>query len=76
MNDSWEKLDSEAVEREVGNAYKVMYKIGKVFGTHGLDKIADNCETVRHQVESFKKFVPLVQVGPRGQHAMRMGICG
>ena len=33
MNDSWEKLNGETVEREVNNAYKVLYKNAKVRST-------------------------------------------
>lgn len=65
MDGSWEKLDGEMVEREVNNAYKVLYKQGKTFAMRALDKCAENCETVRTEVEEFKKFVPLVQVRPQ-----------
>ncbi|GLC56009.1 hypothetical protein PLESTB_001054700 [Pleodorina starrii] len=72
MHDSWEKLHGETVEREVTNAYKVLYKTGKVFGQRGMEKYADNCEAVRAEVEGFKKFVPLVQAlrnpGMRDRH--------
>ncbi|GLI62391.1 hypothetical protein VaNZ11_005010 [Volvox africanus] len=72
MHDSWEKLHGETVEREVNNAYKVLYKTGKVFGQRGMEKYADNCEVVRAEVEGFKKFVPLVQAlrnpGMRDRH--------
>ncbi|EFJ44217.1 dynein heavy chain 2, partial [Volvox carteri f. nagariensis] len=72
MHDSWEKLHGETVEREVNNAYKVLYKTGKVYAQRGMDKYAENCETVRAEVEAFKKFVPLVQAlrnpGMRDRH--------
>lgn len=64
MKDSWTKLDAEAVERDVTNAFKVMFKMGKVFNNRGLEQQAANCETIRREVEQFKKFVPLV-------HALR-----
>ena len=35
MNDSWEKLNGETVEREVNNAYKVLYKNAKVRDQQG-----------------------------------------
>ncbi|KAG1679690.1 hypothetical protein FOA52_006209 [Chlamydomonas sp. UWO 241] len=72
MDGSWEKLDGEAVERDVNNAFKVLYKQGKVFSTRGLDKCSENCEAIRTEVEDFKKFVPLVQAlrnpGMRDRH--------
>ncbi|KAG2485619.1 hypothetical protein HYH03_015682 [Edaphochlamys debaryana] len=73
MHDSWEKLHGETVEREVTNAYKVLYKTGKVFQQRGgLDKCSENCEKIREEVEGFKKFVPLVQAlrnpGMRDRH--------
>jgi dynein heavy chain len=40
----------------------VLYKTGKIFAQRGLDKCAENCENIRREVESFKVFVPLVQV--------------
>ncbi|KXZ54227.1 hypothetical protein GPECTOR_5g319 [Gonium pectorale] len=73
MHDSWEKLHGETVEREVTNAYKVLYKTGKVFQQRGgHEKCAENCDIIRAEVEAFKKFVPLVQAlrnpGMRDRH--------
>ncbi|KAJ9531689.1 hypothetical protein QJQ45_021839, partial [Haematococcus lacustris] len=72
MNDSWEKLDGEVVEREVVNAYKVMFKTGKVLSQRGLDKNSENCEVIRQEVEGFKPYVPLIQAlrnpGMRPRH--------
>lgn len=43
----------------------MLYKTAKVFGQRGqgYERCAENCEAMRHEVEAFKKFVPLVQVG-------------
>ncbi len=41
---------------------QVLYKVGKVMAQRGLEKMAENCESVRQEVEAFKVFVPLVQV--------------
>ncbi|GAX80571.1 hypothetical protein CEUSTIGMA_g8008.t1 [Chlamydomonas eustigma] len=72
MNDSWEKLNGEQVEREVNSAFKTLYKAAKVFASRGMDKIAENCESIRTEVEAFKTFVPLVQAlrnpGMRDRH--------
>lgn len=72
MNDSWEALNGEVVEREVAAAYKTLYKTAKVFTNRDLPKNAENCEAVRQEVEAFKKFVPLVQAlrnpGMRDRH--------
>ncbi len=44
--------------------WQVLYKTAKVFAQRGgLEKCAENCEVIREEVEGFKKFVPLVQVG-------------
>ena len=64
MNDSWTKLDAEAVEKSVTNAFKTMFKMGKVFGQRGMNMQVPICDTIREEVEAFKKFVPLV-------HALR-----
>ena len=40
---------------------QTLYKTGKAFNQRSLEKMAENCETVRAEVEAFKKFVPLVQ---------------
>eukprot|EP00798_Chlamydomonas_sp_ICE-L_P022533 gene22533-29660_t len=45
----------------VAAAYKTLWKCGKAFNLRALDKIAENCETTRSEVEGFKKFVPLIQ---------------
>lgn len=50
MHDSWEQLNGEVVEREVSNAYKVLYKTGKVLTQRGLEKNAENCEAIRGEV--------------------------
>lgn len=42
---------------------QTLYKAGKVLAQRGLEKCAENCEVIRSEVEGFKKFVPLVQVG-------------
>lgn len=76
MHDSWEKLHGETVEREVTNAYKVLFKTAKVFGQRGgLDKCAENCELIREEVEAFKKFVPLVQVRAGGRRFTMPFVC-
>jgi hypothetical protein len=48
---------------------QVLYKTAKVFNQRGqgFEKCAENCEAVRQEVEAFKKFVPLVQVGALGR---------
>lgn len=62
MSDSFDKLDGEAVEKDVTTAHKVLYKMGKVFATRRLDQMAANAESLRQEVEEFKTLVPLVQV--------------
>ena len=69
MNDSWTKLDAEQVERDVTNTFKTMFKMGKQFANRGLEAQSANCEVIRTEAETFKKFVPLV-------HALRNpGMC-
>ena len=63
VNDSWTKLDPEVVEREVSNCFKTMFKVGRTFaqkGGPGMHEYAHNAESIRQEVEAFKKYVPLV----------------
>lgn len=62
MFGDWEGIDGETVEREVNNAYKVLYKTSKAFAQKELIKYSENADEVRKEVETFKKYVPLVQV--------------
>lgn len=62
MHGKWDDLNGESVEREVTNAYKTLYKTSKVFAQRNLSKYSENADTVRQEVEDFKKFIPLVQV--------------
>jgi hypothetical protein len=41
---------------------QVMYKAGKLFTSRQMEACAANCESIRAEVDAFKKFVPLVQV--------------
>ncbi|WIA31960.1 hypothetical protein OEZ86_002815 [Tetradesmus obliquus] len=72
MSDPLESIDGEAVEKDVALAYKVLYKMGKVFTNRGLEQMAANADSLRQQVEEFKALVPLVQAlrnpGMRPRH--------
>lgn len=72
MKGKWQDLDGDVVEKEVNTAFKTMVKAGKIFNQRGLTKLVDNCEDVKHEIQSFKKFVPLVQAlrnaGMRDRH--------
>ena len=66
---SWQKewksepfatLNAEEVEKDVGTAYKVMFKMGKAFNMRNMPACAANCETVRNELEDFQKYLPLL----------------
>lgn len=72
LEDRFNTLDSEQVEKDVMNSYKTMFKMGKAFQLRNLDKCSDNCNKIRDEVEVFKKYTPLVSAlrapGMRERH--------
>eukprot|EP00803_Ostreobium_quekettii_P000129 evm.model.scf_11.8 EVM.evm.TU.scf_11.8 scf_11:53077-59131(+) len=72
MHGEWEKLNGEAVEKDVANAYKIMYKVGRAFAQKDLSICSQNADAIKREVEEFKKLVPLVQAlrsaGMRDRH--------
>ena len=60
MSDAFNTLDGEGMEKDVGNAFKVMFKMGKQFTLRDMPLCASNCESVRNELEDFKKYLPLV----------------
>ncbi|KAF8071068.1 Dnah1 [Scenedesmus sp. PABB004] len=77
MSGPLEALDGEAVERDVGAAFKTLFKMGKVFASRGLEQMAANADAVRAEVEEFRALVPLVQAlrnpGMRPRHWDQLG---
>lgn len=56
------KLDGEAVEKEVANNVRTMHKTGKAFAQRGLQAYATNCDTIKAEIEDFQTVVPLLVV--------------
>jgi dynein heavy chain len=46
MYNAFETLNAEEIERNVSNAWKTMFKMGKAFQLRDFNKCADNCEKV------------------------------
>ncbi|KAL0019092.1 hypothetical protein WJX77_000912 [Trebouxia sp. C0004] len=71
-HDAMNKLDGEAVEKEVASNVRTMHKTGKAFAQRGLQAYATNCETIKAEIEDFQKAVPLLvalrQPGMRERH--------
>lgn len=69
-------LDGEQVDKEVGNVHKTTLKMGKVFGQRGLAACAQNCESLKADVEAFRGNVPLLLAlrapGMRERHWERL----
>ena len=63
LHDAMNKLDGEAVEKEVASNVRTMHKTGKAFAQRGLTAYATNCDTVKAEIEDFQKVVPLLVVG-------------
>ncbi len=62
MHDAMNKLDGEAVEKEVASNVRTMHKTGRAFAQRGLQAYANNCETIKAEIEEFQKVVPLLVV--------------
>lgn len=56
------KLDGEAVEKEVAASVRTMHKTGKAFAQRGLQAYATNCDKIKGEIEEFQKVVPLLVV--------------
>ncbi len=63
MEDSWEKLAGDAVEKEVAASARAMHKCLKTFTQRGLTACAANCEAMQADIAEFQRVVPLVVVG-------------
>ena len=63
MEDSWEKLAGDAVEKEVAASARAMHKCLKTFTQRGLTACAANCEAMQTDIAEFQRVVPLVVVG-------------
>lgn len=62
MHDAMNKLDGEAVEKEVAGNVRTMHKTGRAFAQRGLQAYGTNCETIKAEIEEFQKVVPLLVV--------------
>lgn len=62
LHDALNKLDGEAVEKEVASNVRTMHKTGKAFAQRGMQAYATNCETIKAEIEEFQKVVPLLVV--------------
>ena len=62
LHDPMNKLDGEAVEKEVASNVRTMHKTGKAFAQRGLQAYATNCNSVKGEIEEFQKVVPLLVV--------------
>ena len=62
LNDAMNKLNGEAVEKEVAASIRTMHKTGKAFAQRGMQTYAGNCETIKAEIEQFQKTVPLLVV--------------
>ncbi|KAJ7552868.1 hypothetical protein O6H91_06G073600 [Diphasiastrum complanatum] len=60
MNEPFEKLNSEEVERNVADWWKGLLKVSRVFAQKELTVCSSNCEEIRKQVGNFKPYVPLI----------------
>ena len=63
MEDSWEKLAGDSVEKEVAASARAMHKCLKTFTQRGLTACAANCEAMQADIAEFQRVVPLVVVG-------------
>ena len=61
MDDSWTKLDGDAVDKDVQTIFKVLMKTSKVLANRQLPACAENCTAIKDEVAAFKPFVPLVR---------------
>ncbi|CAM6094963.1 unnamed protein product [Calypogeia fissa] len=72
MEESWEKLEPETVDRLVMGWWKGLLKNGREFSKRDLMVQATFCEDIRTQVGEFKPYVPLImalrQQGMRDRH--------
>ena len=50
MGDSWNKLDGDAVEKEVLMVFKVMTKTSKVLANRELPACSENCLSIKEEV--------------------------
>ena len=50
MGDSWNKLDGDAVEKEVLTVFKVMTKTSKVLANRELPACSENCLGIKEEV--------------------------
>jgi len=70
--DAFETLNAEEIEKNVSNAWKTMFKMGKAFQLRDFNKCADNCEKIRIEIEEFKQYTPLISAmrspGMRDRH--------
>eukprot|EP00762_Andalucia_godoyi_P002130 ANDGO_02526.mRNA.1 Dynein-1-beta heavy chain len=59
MHDPFESLNSEEIDRNVNNAWRVMFKSMKAFKEQ--PKILAIAEEIKKQLDDFKPFLPLIQ---------------
>ena len=71
MHDPMNKLDGEAVEKEVASNVRTMHKTGKAFAQRGLQAYAANCDSIKADIEEFQKVVPLLVVSDSSEARMR-----
>jgi dynein heavy chain len=70
MNGPFLDLDAEVIEEDIGNMWRLMYKLTKTFSdAPGPKRIA---ESIKMKLDKFKDHVPLMQVlcnkGIRDRH--------
>ncbi|KAH8941010.1 hypothetical protein BDL97_14G015200 [Sphagnum fallax] len=72
MNDPFEQLVPDDVERNVTGWWKGLFKYQREFNKRELASQANSCETIRQQVGEFRPYVPLIaalrQPGMRDRH--------
>ena len=62
LHEAMNKLNGEAVEKEVAASIRTMHKTGKAFAQRGMQTYAGNCDTIKAEIEQFQKTVPLLVV--------------
>ena len=62
LHEAMNKLNGEAVEKEVAASIRTMHKTGRAFAQRGMQTYAGNCDTIKAEIEQFQKTVPLLVV--------------
>ena len=85
MNGPFSRLVPETIENDVGDMFRKIYKLVKVFsGATGLDELPEPTKVamlLKERIESFKNYLPLISAicnaGLRDRHWTKMSdLCG